>query len=171
MHSRTFKIAIAILSALFIGLVASVYQGSSKAFQKMPETMANVSALTAEGKRTDFESERGRVTLVVLSAEWCPSCVAELTSLKKLHEEFYAEGFRIVMVSEDDSQKMALKFKKTYAMPWTVVHWNYELMNALGNPKVVPVSYLVDSKNRFETIQAGIIDENRMRHAIRSLLQ
>jgi hypothetical protein len=82
-----------------------------------------------------------------------------MPTLKKLHEEFSSRGFKILMVSEDDNLKIAARFKKAQSMPWTVVHWNYDLMNALGNPRVIPVSYLVDGNDDIEEIFAGLVDE------------
>ena len=75
------------------------------------------------------------------------------------------------MVSEDDNTKIASRFKKKYDMPWTMIHWNYDLMNALGNPRVIPVSYLIDSEGKFDYIEAGIIDEPRMKRAISALVK
>ena len=56
-------------------------------------------------------------------------------------------------------------------MPWTVVHWNYDLMNALGNPRVIPVSYLVNGKDEIVLIEAGIIDEQKLYNAIEKILE
>ena len=56
-------------------------------------------------------------------------------------------------------------------MPWTMVHWNYDLMNMLGNPRVIPVSYLLDEDGKIDFVNTGIIDENRMRRAIKALVK
>ena len=44
-------------------------------------------------------------------------------------------------------------------------------MNMLGNPRVLPVSYLIDENNKIDYVEAGIIDENRMRRAIKALVR
>ena len=75
------------------------------------------------------------------------------------------------MVNEDDNVKIASRFKKKYSMPWKMVHWNYDLMNMLGNPKVIPVSYLIDDSGKIDYVEAGIIEEQRMRHAIKALVR
>ena len=107
----------------------------------------------------------------MLSAAWCPACIAELPTLEKLQREFSADGFKVLMVSEDDNVKIASRFKKKYNMPWTMVHWNYDLMNMLGNPRVIPVSYLLDEDGKIDFVKTGIIDENKMRRAIKALVR
>ena len=146
------------------------YMANVEPFREIPDNIANFNAINIDGGKTTFDEQKGKATLIVLSASWCPACIAELTTLKNLYKEFSDKGFRIIMVSEDDNVKIASRFKKKYDMPWTMVHWNYDLMNALGNPRVIPVSYLIDSDGKFDYIEAGIIDELRMRRAIKALL-
>lgn len=171
MQNKTFKIAGAFFLATLLLLGYRAYMASAGAFRKLPENLVNFEALEIGGSKTTFEAIKGKATLIVLSASWCPACIAELPTLKKLHNEFFDKGFRIVMVSEDDNTKIAAKFKKKYDMPWTMVHWNYDLMNALGNPRVIPVSFLIDSDGKFDFIETGIIDENRMHSAIKALVR
>ena len=136
----------------------------------MPDSIGNFEAINVDGGKTSFAAEKGKATLIVLSASWCPACVAELPTLMRLYNDFSGEGFRILMISEDDNVKIASRFKKKHGMPWTVVHWNYDMMNMLGNPRVIPVSYLVDENGDVDFIEAGIIEEKRMRHAIKALV-
>jgi thiol-disulfide isomerase/thioredoxin len=170
MRNKSFKIAGFIVLAALLLVAYRAIVANVEPFREIPSRIANFSAIEIDGGKTTFDEQRGKATLVVLSASWCPACIAELNTLKNLHMEFSGKGFRILMVSEDDNVKIASRFKKKYAMPWTMVHWNYDLMNTLGNPRVIPVSYLVDSDGKFDYIEAGIIDENRMRRAIKALV-
>ena len=170
MRNTTFKIVGFIILVIVLSLGIRLYVTRAGAFREMPQNLADFQAIEIDGGKTTFGAIKGKATLVVLSASWCPACIAELPTLKALHQEFYESGLRIVMVSEDDNVKIASRFKKKYGMPWTMVHWNYDLMNALGNPRVIPVSFLVDSEGKFDYIEAGIIDERRMRRAIKALL-
>ena len=171
MRHKSYKIAgifalIAILCVVFVA-----YRENAKSFQQMPDSIENFDAINIDGGKTNFLTEKGKATLIVLSASWCPACIAELPTLMNLHKEFSGDGFRVLMVNEDDNVKIASRFKKKYAMPWTVVHWNYDLMNKLGNPRVIPVSYLIDEDGDIDYIEAGIINEQRMRHAIKALVK
>ena len=171
MQIKSYKTAgilalLAILCAIFLA-----YRENVKPFQQMPDSIENFDAISIDGGKTTFQAEKGKATLIVLSASWCPACIAELPTLKKLHDEFFDDGFRILMVNEDDNIKIASRFKKKYDMPWVMVHWNYDLMNMLGNPRVIPVSYLLDEKGGIDYIEAGIIEEHRMRRAIKALVK
>ena len=163
-------IGITILIAILF-LAYQVYREKSRPYQALPERIENFEALDVDGGKTDFKSHKGKATLIVLSAAWCPACIAELPTLEKLQREFSADGFKVLMVSEDDNVKIASRFKKKYAMPWTMVHCNYDLMNMLGNPRVIPVSYLLDEDGKIDFVNTGIIDENKMRRAIKALVR
>lgn len=163
-------IGIAVLVA-FLFLAYLVYREKAQPFQTLPETIGNFEAIDVEGGKTNFDALKGKATLIVLSASWCPACIAELPSLERLQREFAGNGFKILMVSEDDNVKIASRFKKKYNMPWTMVHWNYDLMNMLGNPRVIPVSYLIDKDGKIDYVEAGIIDEKKMTRAIKALVK
>ncbi len=145
--------------------------GSESRFQTMPGHVADFTAVNIDGGKSTYLEMKGTPTLIVLSASWCPACMAEIPMLKKIHEEFRGTSFRILMVNEDDNVKIAAKFKKKYELPWTMVHWNYDLMNKLGNPGVLPVSYLVNAQDSIVKIQTGIFDEYEMRSSIKKLLK
>lgn len=164
------SIGIGILIAILF-LAYLVYREKAQPFQTLPETIGNFEAIDIEGGMTNFNALKGKATLIVLSASWCPACIAELPSLEKLQREYASEGFKILMVSEDDNVKIASRFKKKYNMPWTMVHWNYDLMNMLGNPRVIPVSYLIDEDGKIDYVEAGIIDEKKMSRAIKALVR
>ena len=144
MRNKSFKIAGFIVLAALLLVAYRAITANVEPFREIPSRIANFSAIEIDGGRTTFDEHKGKATLVVLSASWCPACIAELNTLKNLHKEFSAKGLSILMVS---------------------------LMNALGNPRVIPVSYLVDSDGKFDYIEAGIIDENRMRRAIKALVK
>ena len=139
-------------------------------FKELPSQITDFDALNTDGERTSFLKEKGEATLIVLSASWCPACLAEIPVLKKFHQDFSARGFKILMVSEDDNIKIAKQFKKKYDFPWTVVHWNYDLMNKLGNPSVIPVSYLIRNDGKIETIKVGDFEESAILSSIERLL-
>lgn len=171
MRHITLKLSAVLALAAILVLAYHVYKEQSRPFQEMPTTVTNFAGFNTDGEKSEYYFERGDATLIVLSANWCPACIAEIPILKKLHKDYSPRGFKILMISEDDNVKAAARFKKTQAMPWTVIHWNYDLMNALGNPRVLPVSYLVDGNDDIVSISAGIFDEKKMRSSIERILK
>ncbi|WP_407456934.1 TlpA family protein disulfide reductase [Fibrobacter sp.] len=140
-------------------------------FQTAPSKVINFKGKLVEGGISHYNDEKGVVTLIVLTASWCPGCRAELPHLKQLDSEFRDSGFKIVMISEDDTPRIASKYKKSAGIPWTMFHWNYDMMNALGNPGVIPVSYLVNAQDSIVKIDVGEFDEKVMRKLIGKALK
>ena len=140
-------------------------------FQKAPTKISDFKGKLLDGNISTYQAEKGSVTLIALTASWCPGCRAELPHLKKLDAEFNERGFRILMINEDDSPKIGAKYNKAAGIKWTTFHWNYDLMNALGNPGVIPVTYLVNAQDSIIKINVGEFDENEMKLTIERLLK
>ena len=170
MHSSTYKIVACVGAILFIALVFYAFGSQSPQSRNFPETVVNFTADNVTGGKSDYMSEKGTATLIVLTASWCPACRAELPTLKELHEEFGPKGLKILMIDEDDSKKIARKFKKSLGIPWTMLHWNYDAIMALGNPGVLPVNYVVDSDDKIQHVDVGMLDEHKVRHELKRLL-
>ncbi|MCQ2055222.1 MAG: TlpA family protein disulfide reductase [Fibrobacter sp.] len=171
MRLKSVKIVLLAGGIILACILFAAYKEISHPFSTMPTSIVNFAALDVSGEKTDYNREKGYATLIVLSASWCPACMAEMPTLKKIHQEFSGKGLNILMVSEDDNLKAAAKFKRANSIPWTVVHWNYELMNALGNPRVIPVSYLVNGSDEIVLIEAGILDEQKVHDALEKILE
>ena len=130
----------------------------------------NFEADNVMGGKTDYTSEKGAATLIVLTASWCPACRAELPVLKQINEEFEPKGLKIVMIDEDDSKKVARKYKKSMDIPWAMLHWNYDAIKALGNPGVIPVSFVVDKDDKIQHVDVGTLNELKVRQELKRLL-
>ena len=139
--------------------------------QAAPTKIQDFKGKLLDGSISTYQAEKGNVTLIALTASWCPGCRAELPHLKKIDEEFADRGFKILMVNEDDSPKIGAKYNKAAGISWTTFHWNYDMMNVLGNPGVIPVTYLVNAQDSIVKINVGEFDENKMRKLIEKALK
>ncbi len=139
-------------------------------FREMPTEIVNFVALKADGSKTDYESEKGKATLIVLSASWCPGCLMEIPMLKRLHQKYSDKGLKILMINEDDNLKAMARFIKAKEIPWTVVHWNRDASNAVGNPGFIPATCLVGADNKIEMAVVGDVSENALEKRIQQLL-
>lgn len=119
----------------------------------------------------NYQSLKGKATLIVLNASWCPPCQAEIPLLKKLNDDYKNRGLTILMVNEDDSPAVASRYKKKAGINWPMIHWNYDIMNILGNPGVIPVSYLVNAQDSIIKIDAGIFNDQEMRSQLERILR
>lgn len=170
MRSSTYKILAWVGAIIFLGFVFYAFEAQSRHSRNFPKTVVNFAADNVMGGKSDYASEKGTATLIVLTASWCPSCRAELPSLMQFHKEFGPKGLKILMIDEDDSKKVARKFKKSMGIPWTMMHWNYDALMALGNPGVIPVSFVVDKDDIIQHIDVGAINELKVRQELKRLL-
>ncbi|MCF0217024.1 MAG: TlpA family protein disulfide reductase [Fibrobacteraceae bacterium] len=122
----------------------------------------------SNGDSVSFDSQKGKWTLIVLSASWCPACHAQNKALKKVYREEHQNGFRIFMISEDDALANVRKYKEDFEFPWDVYHWNYNAMNALGNPQFIPVSYLVNKQNKIVWIKSGTLKYDELKKELKA---
>ena len=140
-------------------------------FQAAPTSISNFRGKLLDGTISTYQAEKGTVTLIALTASWCPGCRAELPHLKELDSKFADKGFKILMVNEDDSPKIGAKYNKAAGISWTTFHWNYEMMNILGNPGVIPVTYLVNAQDSIVKINVGDFDKDEMKKLIEKLIE
>lgn len=171
MQSSTYKILTIVGAILVLVFIYTIERDSSNFSNEFPKSIANFTALDMKGQKTDFASVRGKATLLVLTASWCPACKAEIPILKRLYEELGNQDLKIVMISEDDNVKIAQKYKKQANIPWDMLLWNYELMNMLGNPRYIPVSFVIDENNAVQRVDVGPLNESKVRHELKSLLK
>ena len=140
-------------------------------FQTAPTKISNFRGKLLDGTISTYQAEKGNVTLIALTASWCPGCRAELPHLKELNSEFADKGFKILMVNEDDSPKIGAKYNKAAGISWTTFHWNYDMMNILGNPGVIPVTYLMNAQDSIVKINVGDFDKDEMKKLIEKLIE
>lgn len=170
MRSSTYKILAWVGAIIFLGFAFYAFEANTRQRLDFPTTVVNFTADNVTGGQSDYATEKGTATLIVLTASWCPSCRAELPVLKQFHEEFGPKGLKILMINEDDSKKVARKYKKSMDIPWTMLHWNYDALKALGNPGVIPVSFVVDKNDKIQHVDVGTLNELRVRHELKRLL-
>lgn len=118
-----------------------------------------------EGKRTDFQSVKGKVAVVNVWATWCPPCVAELPSFVELYAD-YKDKMIFAFVANDEKTKVeAFLEKKGYALPvyFQASEAPQELMGS-----TIPVTYIISKSGKIVVDEEGAANWNSER--IRRLL-
>ncbi|HEU68686.1 MAG TPA: redoxin domain-containing protein, partial [Candidatus Acetothermia bacterium] len=90
---------------------------------------------------------RGRVVLLDFWATWCGPCMDELPHLRDLYAAYHGEGFEIVGLSLDTSERDLRATLSTLGIPWPVAFegrsWDNPLAQ-LYRVYQIPTSYLLD---------------------------
>jgi peroxiredoxin len=91
-----------------------------------------------EGKPWSLQSLHGNVVLVNFWATWCPPCRKEMPDLETLYQEFKAQGFLILAVSDEDISKVQpfiVEHPTTYPVLLDPGHKVHQLFQIEGIPK------------------------------------
>lgn len=112
-----------------------------------------------DGRAVDLAQLRGKVVLIDFWATWCGPCVAELPNVRKVYDQYHAQGFEVIGISldlEQDRQKLE-KFLKGNGMPWPQHFdgrgWKNELAVKYGI-NAVPAMFLLGKDGRIASIEA-----------------
>jgi thiol-disulfide isomerase/thioredoxin len=107
------------------------------------------------GKKTALKDLKGKVVLIDCWATWCGPCKAEMPNLKKLYEKHNKDGFEIVGISLDDTDKPVKEYVEENKIPWgQVVGKTASEFAAKWGIEAIPAMFLVDRKGKLRTITA-----------------
>jgi len=65
---------------------------------------------TLDGQPFNLSSLHGKIVLLDFWATWCAPCVAELPNIRKLHDQYSADGLVAVSISFDRDADTAHKY-------------------------------------------------------------
>lgn len=88
--------------ALVIGAIVGIASGP---LPPGPGVSAPLfSAKTVEGEAVSLLAQRGNLVLVDFWATWCPSCVAAMPGLQRVHRDFRASGLVVIGVNQEPGE-------------------------------------------------------------------
>lgn len=67
----------------------------------------------------DDLSRKRDVVLIDFWASWCGPCIEQFPALKRLHSEYYDDGFEIVSISVDKEHDSWINSSEKHKLPWT----------------------------------------------------
>ena len=105
----------------------------------------NFSLPGLDGKMITLADYKGKVVFLNIWATWCPPCVQEMPSMKKLYQELNGEGFEILAVSIDASGGEAvIPFMKKYGLSFPALLDTKSSIKSLYQTTGVPESFIID---------------------------
>ena len=105
-----------------------------------------------DGRSWQQEDLAGRVVLIDFWATWCPPCLAELPHMKRAYRRYAADGFEILAVSVDQTERRTLRrWLRVHRVPWPQLYDGRGLEGELAvrlDVGEVPRSFLFDRSGR-----------------------
>ena len=101
-----------------------------------------------------FAANKGKVTLVMFWATWCPACKTELPVLEQLRAKYPAEKLDIMAISVDDTEQVMAAFLKTRPTTVDVYLSKAEVGSEFG-VKSIPALYILDKNGQVALNSAG----------------
>ncbi len=159
---------IVILVAVFCFSTIMATSDIASAATKMPEFSLKKAV---DGEVVDSEVFKDKVLLITFFATWCPPCIEEIPTLKKLHAELGDSVFSVVALSVDqtgaaDVARMVDKKEINYP----VLMADSAVMQDFGGVYGIPVSFLVNKAGDVVKKYTGYVPEQVLQKDIDSVL-
>jgi len=141
--------------------------------EKRADRAPNFSWKDSSGNQVDFESFRGKVTLVNFWATWCGPCRKELPDLIALSKDLADRNVRIIGVSTDRGSNVVddvKSFVRQHGIPYQIVISNSDLEEAFGTIRAVPTSFIIDQQGKIVQTIVGTRTKDAFAQAITPLL-
>lgn len=115
-----------------------------------------------EGDAHKLSQYKGKWVLVNFWATWCPPCRKEMPDLSDFHME--NDDAVVIGVNYEPGLKdeRLKKFIALYLVTFPVTRVNDEIIDALGEPRGLPTSILIDPQGNIAKKITGMVDERRL---------
>lgn len=101
---------------------------------------------------------RGKIVLLNFWATWCPTCVAEMPAMQKLHRGLGEKDFAIVAISLGDSAEQVKDFFKKHKLTFTALLDSTGELGARFGLRGIPTTIILDKAGQAIGIAIGLRD-------------
>lgn len=128
---------------------------------------ADITIEDQEGAQiTAFDKEGGKYTVLNLWATWCPPCIKELPSLKRLNSSVISKkGWRVIAVSLDskENREKVLSFTEKYKLSEVALYFDNDLtLQKTMHVPGLPLTWILDDEGRILYEMHGDAQWDRM---------
>ena len=119
-----------------------------------------------EGESYTLSQYKGKWVLVNFWATWCPPCRKEIPDLSDFHLE--SEDAVVIGVNYEPGLKdeRLKKFIALYLVSYPITRVNDEIIEALGEPRGLPTSILIDPQGNVAKKITGMVTQRRLNQII-----
>lgn len=118
-----------------------------------------------------LNNTQGKVRLIAFWATWCPPCVAEIPTLKKMQETYGPKGFQVIAISLDENVQAVLDMNNEIHFNYPVLEGNQQVVKDYGDFTGVPTSFLVGKDGMLREVIPGMAEESSLKTSIEDALK
>ncbi len=101
--------------------------------------------LTIDDKELELESfSKDKVTLLVFSATWCPSCRKEIPVLNEYYNELKDKGLNVLSIDIQESKQKVRSFAGKYRINYPVALDTNAMVARRYNVEGIPLNIIMD---------------------------
>jgi len=112
----------------------------------------------------------GSVRIFDVWASWCGPCRMGIPHLNAIYDRFRDRGVVVIGLSVDDSVAAVTEFTREIPIRYPNGMWNRDLARVLGQPTVIPTTFLVDRTGKVHKRFRGFVNAASLERAIREVL-
>ena len=119
-----------------------------------------------DGKSHQLSQDKGKWVLVNFWATWCPPCRKEIPDLSDFHLE--SEDAIVIGVNYEQgiSDEKLKSFVELYLVSYPITRMNEEIVEALGEPRGLPTSILINPQGDVVKKFTGMISDRTLNRFI-----
>ncbi|MDH5395873.1 MAG: protein disulfide oxidoreductase [Gammaproteobacteria bacterium] len=122
-------------------------------------TAPDFSAYTLNNKSFELYQNTRRPILVHFWATWCPVCKLEQSNIDNIAKDYSV----ITVAMQSGSNQEVQQFMSEQQLSFNVINDESGLLSKKYNIKGVPVSFVINDKNKIEFVEVGYTTEMGLR--------
>ncbi len=150
----------ALIGALLLLSLSTVLWGCSQR-TKGPVVAPHFELKSLEGKIVSSDSFKGKPTLLVFWATWCPTCKEELPTFNALREK----GIQVVAIALNESGDAVKEYVAEHGIEFPVLMSDQQVELDFGGIRFLPTAFLIDSNWEIVGKVFGKISTDEVAHA------
>ena len=139
----------AVIGALGLGLLSGCSGGPAPS-----AVPGKLETLDMPAVEKHIAANKGKVTIVMFWATWCPACKTEMPVLEQLRAKYPVDKLDVMAISVDDTEQVMGEYLKTRPTTVDVYLSKAEVGSEFG-VKSIPALYILDKNGQVAFNSAG----------------
>ncbi len=125
--------------------LAEVYdRKADPKYELWGKSVPDFSATDLDGNPISLQDYHGKVVLLDFWAVWCGFCIDEMPDLKRVYDTYKEQGFDIIGVSLDDTEKELRDYIKENDIQWRQIFDGEDSLVRQYGIRGIPAPWLID---------------------------